>query len=118
MSVQPTPVRSPANPDRLFEATVFLAAFLLFLVEPIAAKQLLPAFGGSAAVWITCLVFFQAALLAGYTYAHRLSQSKTFHDTSTPPCSPSRFSRQSPGASRPPTPPLSPPTPPPPFSSA
>lgn len=76
MSVQPTPVRSPANPDRLFEATVFLAAFLLFLVEPIAAKQLLPAFGGSAAVWITCLVFFQAALLAGYTYAHRLSQKQ------------------------------------------
>ncbi len=54
----------------LFGGVVFLAAFLLFLVEPMAAKQLLPAFGGSAAVWLTCLVFFQTALLAGYIYAH------------------------------------------------
>ena len=54
----------------LYGGTIFLAAFLLFLVEPMAAKQLLPAFGGSAAVWLTCLVFFQTALLAGYTYAH------------------------------------------------
>ena len=49
--------------------TVFLAAFLLFLVEPMAAKQLLPVLGGSSAVWVTCLVFFQAALLLGYGYA-------------------------------------------------
>jgi hypothetical protein len=49
---------------------VFVAAFLLFLVEPIVAKELLPVLGGSAAVWITCLVFFQTALLAGYAYAH------------------------------------------------
>ena len=49
--------------------TVFLAAFLLFLVEPMAAKQLLPVLGGSSAVWVTCLVFFQAALLLGYVYA-------------------------------------------------
>ena len=54
----------------LFAATVFLAAFLLFLVEPIAAKQLLPVLGGSASVWITCLVFFQTTLLIGYLYAH------------------------------------------------
>jgi spermidine synthase len=58
----------------LFGATIFLAAFLLFLVEPIAAKQLLPLLGGSAAVWITCLVFFQTALLCAYLYAHWLSQ--------------------------------------------
>jgi hypothetical protein len=57
----------------LFACAVFLAAFLLFLVEPIAARQLLPILGGSAAVWITCLVFFQTALLAGYLYAHWLS---------------------------------------------
>jgi len=57
----------------LFGVVVSLAAFLLFLVEPIAAKQLLPALGGSAAVWITCLVFFQTALLIGYLYAHWLS---------------------------------------------
>jgi predicted O-methyltransferase YrrM len=58
----------------LFGGAVFLASFLLFLVEPIAAKQLLPAFGGSAAVWITCLVFFQTALLVAYLYAHWLAQ--------------------------------------------
>jgi len=57
----------------LFSGAVFLASFLLFLVEPIAAKQLLPAFGGSAAVWITCLVFFQSALLVAYLYAHWLA---------------------------------------------
>ena len=54
----------------LYGGAVFLAAFLLFLVEPMACKQLLPSFGGSAAVWLTCLVFFQTALLAGYGYAH------------------------------------------------
>lgn len=57
----------------LFGGTVFLASFLLFLVEPIAAKQLLPALGGSAAVWITCLVFFQTALVVAYLYAHWLA---------------------------------------------
>src|SRR5271165_1523329 len=61
-------------PSRLlFSAAVFLGSFLLFLLEPIAAKQLLPVFGGSAAVWVTCLVFFQVALLAGYAYAHWLT---------------------------------------------
>ena len=58
----------------LFSGAIFLAAFLLFLVEPIAAKQLLPYLGGSAAVWITCLVFFQSALLAAYLYAHWLTR--------------------------------------------
>ena len=54
----------------LYAAVVFLSAFLLFLLEPIAARRILPVFGGSASVWTTCLVFFQAALLAGYCYAH------------------------------------------------
>jgi spermidine synthase len=58
----------------LFGCAVFLASFLLFLVEPMAAKQLLPIFGGSAAIWITCLVFFQTALLCAYLYAHWLTQ--------------------------------------------
>jgi hypothetical protein len=58
----------------LFGCAVFLASFLLFLVEPIAAKQLLPFLGGSAAVWITCLVFFQTALLLAYVYAHWLAR--------------------------------------------
>ena len=49
--------------------TIFVSAFLLFLVQPIIAKQILPWFGGSAAVWTTCLVFFQTALLVGYAYA-------------------------------------------------
>jgi hypothetical protein len=54
----------------LFASTILLSAFLLFLVQPIIAKQILPWFGGTSAVWITCLVFFQVVLLAGYTYAH------------------------------------------------
>jgi SAM-dependent methyltransferase len=53
----------------LFALTIFSSAFLLFLVQPVIAKEILPWFGGSAAVWTTCLVFFQSALLAGYAYA-------------------------------------------------
>ena len=45
-------------------------AFLLFLVQPVMAKQILPWFGGSAAVWTTCMVFFQLVLLLGYVYFH------------------------------------------------
>jgi hypothetical protein len=59
----------------LYGITVFLGAFLLFLVEPMAAKQLLPVLGGSSAVWLTCLVFFQLALLLGYLYAHWLTRA-------------------------------------------
>jgi hypothetical protein len=54
----------------LFASTIFLSAFLLFLVQPIIAKQILPWFGGTSAVWTTCLVFFQVLLLAGYAYSH------------------------------------------------
>ncbi|MFO1316097.1 MAG: fused MFS/spermidine synthase [Burkholderiales bacterium] len=53
----------------LYALTIFGSAFLLFLVQPIVAKQILPWFGGSAAVWATCLVFFQTTLLLGYAYA-------------------------------------------------
>ena len=53
----------------LYAATIFASAFLLFLVQPVMAKQILPWFGGSATVWTTCLVFFQTALLAGYAYS-------------------------------------------------
>src|SRR5882672_5466231 len=60
---------SPPIPMILFALTIFASAFLLFLVQPLIAKQILPWFGGSAAVWATCLVFFQSALLAGYAYA-------------------------------------------------
>ena len=53
-----------------YASTTFLSAFLLFLVQPLIAKQILPWFGGSAAVWATCMLFFQSMLLAGYAYAH------------------------------------------------
>ena len=53
----------------LYACTIFTSAFLLFLVQPIIAKQILPWFGGSASVWATCLVFFQTTLLLGYAYA-------------------------------------------------
>src|SRR5262249_28950354 len=56
-----------------FSATVLLSAALLFVVEPLLARMLLPRLGGAPAVWNTCLVFFQAALLAGYGYVHWLS---------------------------------------------
>jgi len=53
-----------------FAATLFVSAFLLFLVQPMVGKMVLPLLGGTPAVWSTCMVFFQALLLAGYTYAH------------------------------------------------
>src|SRR5512146_3453947 len=53
----------------LYALTIFTSAFLLFLVQPIIAKQILPWFGGSAAVWTTCLVFFQFLLVFGYAYS-------------------------------------------------
>jgi hypothetical protein len=59
----------------LFASTIFLGAFLLFTVEPLAARRILPWFGGSAAVWSTCLVFYQVALLAGYLYARMLEHN-------------------------------------------
>jgi hypothetical protein len=54
----------------LFGAAIFLGAFLIFVLQPVAAKMVLPSLGGSPAVWNTCMVFFQGALLAGYAYAH------------------------------------------------
>ena len=56
----------------LFALTIFVSAFLLFQVQPVIGKAILPWFGGSAGVWNTCMLFFQAALLGGYTYAHWL----------------------------------------------
>src|ERR1051325_537876 len=57
----------------LYAAAIFLSSSLLFLVEPMAGKRLLPLLGGSAAVWTTCLVFFQTALLVGYLCAHGIA---------------------------------------------
>jgi hypothetical protein len=55
-------------------ATIFAAAFLLFTLQPLVGKIVLPRFGGSAAVWSVCLVFFQTALLAGYALAYGVAK--------------------------------------------
>ncbi|MBX3437568.1 MAG: fused MFS/spermidine synthase [Planctomycetaceae bacterium] len=57
----------------LFAATIFSSAFLLFQVQPLISRFILPWFGGSPAVWSTCMLFFQVVLFAGYLYAHLLS---------------------------------------------
>ena len=54
----------------LYALTILVSAFLLFQVQPVIAKIILPWFGGSAAVWTTCLLFFQMVLLLGYLYSH------------------------------------------------
>ena len=63
----------------MFATTIFLGAFLLFQVQPLIGRFLLPWFGGSPEVWTTCMLFFQVFLLAGYAYAHlliRIRQTK------------------------------------------
>ncbi|HYW13357.1 MAG TPA: hypothetical protein VE871_15465, partial [Longimicrobium sp.] len=84
MSSQSAPLATSAEPAHagatpaagsgallaMFTAAVFLSAFLLFLVQPMFGKMVLPLLGGSPAVWNTCMLFFQAALLGGYLYAH------------------------------------------------
>jgi hypothetical protein len=57
----------------LFAVTLFVSAFLLFLVQPMIGKMILPRLGGTPQVWNTCMVFFQTALLAGYAYSHLVS---------------------------------------------
>jgi hypothetical protein len=61
----------------LFGVTLFVSATLLFLVQPMVGKMILPLLGGTPAVWNTCMVFFQALLLAGYYYAHKTSSGLT-----------------------------------------
>src|SRR5580704_15098259 len=58
----------------LYALTISLSAFLLFEVQPVIAKIILPWFGGTSAVWTTCMLFFQAVLLGGYLYAHWLHE--------------------------------------------
>src|SRR5271170_2148952 len=60
----------PAVTLGVFAFTLFCSASLLFLIEPMVGKMMLPLLGGTPAVWNTCMVFFQAVLLAGYAYAH------------------------------------------------
>jgi hypothetical protein len=60
----------------LFPITIFLGSFLLFQIQPLMAKHLIPYFGGSPSVWTTCMLFFQTLLVAGYAYAHLLTLLK------------------------------------------
>ncbi|MBI3410766.1 MAG: hypothetical protein HY040_20715 [Planctomycetes bacterium] len=57
----------------VFAVTLFVSAFILFLVQPIIGKLILPMLGGTPQVWNTCMVFFQMVLLAGYAYTHTVS---------------------------------------------
>jgi hypothetical protein len=66
---------SPKN-RAVYALSIFLSAFLLFEVQPLVAKEILPWFGGSAGVWTTCMLFFQLLLLGGYAYAHWLSRGR------------------------------------------
>jgi len=76
VTVEENPAASSAWIPRLaYGLAIFSSAFLLFEVEPLIAKIILPWFGGAAAVWTTCLLFFQVVLLLGYLYAHLLTRS-------------------------------------------
>jgi len=75
-AVSPAPAADPPRPGAglavlaVYTAAIFTSAFLLFLVQPMFSRMVLPLLGGTPAVWNTCMLFFQAALLAGYLYAH------------------------------------------------
>lgn len=58
----------------LYAIAIFVGALLLFQIQPIMAKMILPWFGGAAAVWITCMMFYQTGLLGGYLYAHMITR--------------------------------------------
>ena len=76
MTVQRVEMPAAANTLRLvpalYAATLFVSALLLFLIQPMFTKMVLPRLGGAPTVWSVAMVFFQAALLAGYSYAHVL----------------------------------------------
>jgi hypothetical protein len=65
------------RPGFLWVAAVFVGSGLLFAVQPMVAKMLLPRVGGAPSTWTTCLLFFQAVLLAGYVYAHWLGRRRS-----------------------------------------
>src|SRR5512138_2348984 len=73
-SRQPAVKTAPSPPGKapmtLHAPTIFLGSFLLFLVQPLIGRYILPWFGGGPAVWTTCMLFFQMMLLTGYGYAH------------------------------------------------
>ena len=67
---RPVPGIGPKLVPILFTATIFLSASLLFFVQPLFTKIVLPHIGGAPAVWTTAMLFFQTILIAGYAYAH------------------------------------------------
>ena len=75
MDLRPTSARTARFAPALYPAALFLSALLLFAIQPMFAKMVLPRIGGAAAVWSVAMVFFQAALLLGYAYAHLLSRT-------------------------------------------
>lgn len=75
-AADPAAARIRAHPPRaLFVAAIALGSFLLFLIQPMFARMVLPQLGGAPAVWNTALLFYQAALLAGYAWAHLLGRA-------------------------------------------
>src|SRR6187431_2890399 len=80
-SLDPAATAAPIRPlvqrfvPVLYGVTLFASALLLFVVQPMFAKMVLPLLGGAPSVWSVAMVFFQAALLAGYGYAHLLSRT-------------------------------------------
>src|SRR5882762_8337369 len=75
MDLRPTSARTARFAPALYPAALFASALLLFAVQPMFTKMVLPRIGGAAAVWSVAMVFFQAALLLGYAYAHLLSRT-------------------------------------------
>src|SRR5256712_11179566 len=75
-ATEPTPDATSARALLLatFTAAITLSAALVFMVQPMFTKMVLPRFGGAPSVWSVAIVFFQAALLAGYAYAHWLTR--------------------------------------------
>jgi len=71
--MQQAPAKNTVSPVFLFASTLFLSATLMFILQPMFGKILLPLLGGTPAVWNTCMVFYQTLLFLGYLYAHRLS---------------------------------------------
>src|SRR5580704_15546009 len=67
----------PFNHRLFYASAIFLSSSLLFLLQPMMAKVILPSFGGSAGVWTACMLFFQVVLLAGYLYAHCITRYLT-----------------------------------------
>lgn len=79
MSADMRPTQGLRSTRILYAAAVFLGGFLLFVVQPLLARAILPTFGGAGGVWATALCFYQALLLAGYAYAHLTSSLSTKH---------------------------------------